>query len=486
MEGGRFQPLSSDEVEKIHLAAVKVLGETGVQIQDSDCRQILVNAGARLDKSSSRVLFAPEMILRALSTINREVVLYSRDGSMDLHLSGKRVHMGTGGAAVTVLDLYSGNIRDSRLLDLFDIGRLVDTLHHIHFYLRPVVARDLDNDVIDVNTFYACLAATRKHVMGGCYFADKVADIKEMAVMLAGSEEAFLSRPFISMNLGFMVSPLRFATETVETLTAAIRAGIPVSLVSAPLAGATAPAALAGTLVQVVAEELAGIVYAQLLKPGHPILMGGMPLVVDLRTGNMIAGTAELALMNAAAAQMAHYYGLPIYNSCGLTESKLPDIQAGFEKGLTSAVTALAGAQFNHHSAGMLESMLAVAYEQYVIDDDINGQVLRLVRGIEVNESTLSTEVIRDVCLGDGHFLGHPQTLELMNSEFHYPHTADRASRADWLSAGGASMRDRARDHARKVLDTHFPIYIPEELDSEIRSRFPIELAEASMKAAGS
>ncbi|MCS7041125.1 MAG: trimethylamine methyltransferase family protein, partial [Caldilineales bacterium] len=187
---------------------------------------------------------------------------------------------------------------------IYDIGRLVDTLDNIHFYLRPVVARDLDNEEIDINTFYAALTATNKHVMGGCYFARKVAEIKELGALIAGGEEAFLARPFLSLNLGFVVSPLRFAPETVETLTTAVRAGLPVALVSAPLSGATAPASLVGTLVQSIAEVLAGITYVQLLRPGHPLLMGAMPLVTDLRTGAMIGGCAELALMNAAAAQL--------------------------------------------------------------------------------------------------------------------------------------------------------------------------------------
>jgi len=368
--------------------------------------------------------------------------------------------------------------------DLYDIVRLVDSLNNIHFYLRPVVARDVDNEAIDINTFYACLAATGKHVMGGCYFPRKVADILRLGSLLAGSQEAFLARPFLSFNLGWVVSPLRFAPETVETLTAAVRAGIPVALVSAPLSGATAPASLVGTLVQVTAEELAGVVYVQLLRPGHPLLMGGMPLVTDLRTGGAIGGCAELALMNAASAQMTQFYGLPIYNTCGLTESKVPDAQAGFEKGLTVAVTALAGAEYNHHSAGMLESMLCVAYESYVIDDDMNGQVMRLVRGLDVTDETLSVDVIHDICLnGPGHYLGHEQTLRLMNTEYYYPHTADRTTRADWEARGSLDMRENARQQARETLRSHYPPPIPPAVDAEIRESFDIQLPAEVMRA---
>ncbi|MDX1522244.1 MAG: trimethylamine methyltransferase family protein [Anaerolineae bacterium] len=484
LEGGRYRPLSPTDVERIHDAALTVLARTGVEIMESECRQIMAQAGATVDKARNRVLLPRPMVEAALTTANRNVILYSKDGRTDLHLRDKRVHLGTGGAAVHVLDL-DGHVRESRLRDLYDIGRLVEGLQHIHFYLRPVVARDVSNHDIDINTFYACLTATNKHVMGGCYFPDKVAEIKRMGAIIAGSEAALLARPFLSFNLGVIVSPLRFAEETTETLTEAVRAGIPVALVAAPLSGATAPASLVGTLVQVIAEELAALTYVQLLRPGHPTLLGGMPLVTDLRTGGMIGGCAELALMNAASAQISQFYGLPVYNSCGITESKVPDIQAGFEKGLTTAVTALAGAQYNHHSAGMLESLLTVAYEQYIIDDDINGQVMRLVRGLEVTEESLSIEAIHEVCNGDGHYLGHPQTLALMNSEYHYPHTADRVTRADWHTAGGLDMAERARQQARQILESTFPDIVPEAVDRQLRNTFNILLPREVMMAGG-
>ncbi|MDW8327630.1 MAG: trimethylamine methyltransferase family protein [Anaerolineales bacterium] len=486
LEGGAYRPLTDEQVQRIHAAALTVLERTGVEVLESECRAILAQGGARVDAARNRVYLPRQMIEAALRLANRDVVLYSKDGKSDLHLRGKRVHLGTGGAAVLVLDLETGHARPSRLRDIYDIGRLVDTLDNIHFYLRPVVARDLDNEEIDINTFYAALTATNKHVMGGCYFARKVAEIKELGALIAGGEEAFLARPFLSLNLGFVVSPLRFAPETVETLTTAVRAGLPVALVSAPLSGATAPASLVGTLVQSIAEVLAGITYVQLLRPGHPLLMGAMPLVTDLRTGAMIGGCAELALMNAAAAQLSHFYGLPLYNSCGITESKVPDAQAGFEKGLTTAVTALAGAHYNHHAAGMLESLLCVAYENYVIDDDIGGQVMRLVRGLEVTEESLSLDVIHEVCTdGPGHYLGHAQTIRLMNTEYYFPHTADRNTRQMWEEAGSLDMRERARRKAREMLRTYFPTIVSDEVDAMIRERFPIRLPREVMLPGG-
>jgi trimethylamine--corrinoid protein Co-methyltransferase len=286
-------------------------------------------------------------------------------------------------------------------------------------------------------------------------------------------------RPFLSFITSWTVSPLRYAPETVEVLTEVVRQEMPVFLSSAPQSEATSPAALAGSLVQINAEELSGIVFTQLVRPSTPVVLGYVPSVSDLRTGNFVGGAPEFALMHAAVAQLGQFYNLPVYNSSGLTDAKVPDIQAGYEKGITGLAAALAGANYIHHSAGFLESMLTIAYEQYVIDDDVNGSIMRLVRGIEVTDETLSVDVIEQVCRGEGHYLGTQQSLELMNSEYYYPHTGDRQRRQDWEAAGSQNMRERARGRAREILRSHQPPPLPPGVDTAIRERFDIVLPPA-------
>jgi trimethylamine--corrinoid protein Co-methyltransferase len=482
LPGGQYQPLTPEQVARIQAAALAVLAETGVEVMPSPCRDVWQRAGARIDAEHNRVFVPAGLVEQALSTAARSVRLCGQTPEFDLELSGSRVYLGTGGAAVKVLHL-DGQVRPSRLRDIYDIGRLVDTLDHIHFYLRPVVARDLPNELLDVNTYYAALASTRKHVMGNSFTPQSVRDVLRLGGLIAGSEAALRERPFISWTNCWIVSPLRFAPETVAVLDAIVASGMPVAISSAPQAGATAPVTLAGTLVQLTAEQLAGITYINLLHPGHPVLLGYVPSVADLRTGSFTGGSAEFALMNAAAAQLAHAYGLPVYNSSALSDSKVPDVQAGYEKGLSTVTAALAGANFIHHSAGFLESLLAVAYEQYVIDDDINGSVMRMVRGIEVTDETLAVGVIDEVCRGEGHFLGHPQTLANMNTEYYYPHTADRSSRDAWEAAGSHDMRQRARQQAAEVLGRHWPTHLSPEVDAAIRAEFDIRLPIEQMRA---
>ena len=216
----------------------------------------------------------------------------------------------------------------------------------------------------------------------------------------------------------------------------AARLGFPVKMTNAAQAGATAPAALAGTLAQTVAESLAGIAMVQLAKKGAPVIWANWPFVSDLRTGAFSGGGGEIAVLNAASAQIARWYGLPNSVSGGMTDAKTMDAQYGYEKGMTDLAAGLAGADVVYESTGMIGSIVGCALEAYVIDDEILGSIRQVIRGIEITDDSLSVDVIRDVCLnGPGHFLGHAQTLDLMNSAYEYPALASREPADAWVEA---------------------------------------------------
>jgi trimethylamine--corrinoid protein Co-methyltransferase len=478
LEGGWYKPLKEGDVERIHKASLEVLERIGIEVQPSECRDIFEKAGARIDKANNRVFLPAAMVEDALAMARNEVVLHGRKPEHTINLSGTRVYMGTGGAAVKTIDPETQRVRESTLADVARIGRLCDALDNIHFYLRPCVARDIPSEDLDLNTYYAAVTNTTKHVTGNCFSVQSLRDVIEMCGMIAGGVEPLREKPFVSFVTCWTVSPLRYAPETVEVLTEAVRQDMPVFLSSAPQSGATSPAALAGSLVQINAEELSGLTYCQLIRPGAAAVLGYVPSVSDLRTGNFVGGAPEFGMMHAAAAQLGQFYNLPVYNSSGLTDSKIPDVQAGYEKGITGAAAALAGANYIHHSAGLLESMLTIAYEQYVIDDDINGSIMRMVRGIEVTDETLSIDVIEQVTKGEGHYLGTQQSLAMMNTEYYYPHTGDRQRRDDWENDGGLDMWQRSKEKAREILKTHEPEGISAEVDAAIRERFNIFLPE--------
>ncbi len=244
----------------------------------------------------------------------------------------------------------------------------------------------------------------------------------EMLHAIAGSEAKWRERPFVSQSNCFVVPPMKFATDACRCLEAAVAGGMPVLLLSAGQAGATAPASLAGALAQEVAEVLAGLVYVNAIKPGHPAIFGLWCFVSDLRTGAMSGGSPEQALLSAMAGQMAHYYDLTGGTASGMTDSKVADAQAGAEKALNHALVGNSGANLIYESAGMHASLLGFSLESLVIDNDVIGAAQRTIRGVRVDEETLSFETIRDVCLnGPGHYLGSEQTLAADGARLRLP-----------------------------------------------------------------
>ncbi len=197
----------------------------------------------------------------------------------------------------------------------------------------------------------------------------------------------------------------------------------------------------------------------------------------------MSGGSGEQALLSAACAQMAGFYDLPNSVPAGMTDSKLPDMQAGGEKGYTISLAAHAGASMIHECAGMQGSLMGTTFESYVLDNDLIGAILRTVRGVEVSEDTLSFDVIRDVVLGEGHFLGHAQTYSRMKTDYLYPDIADRRSISEWEDAGARDARDVARDKVRKILAENYPSHIPEQVDRQLRDTFNIILPRDRMFA---
>ena len=258
---------------------------------------------------------------------------------------------------------------------------------------------------------------------------------------------------------------------------------MPVLLLAAGQAGATSPAALAGALAQEVAEVLAGLVYVNLMVPGHPAIFGPWPFISDLRTGAMSGGSGEQAVLMAACAQMANFYDLPGGIAAGMADSKLPDAQSGLEKAYTNTLAGQAGANLVYEAAGMHASLLGCSYESFVIDDDMLGAIQRTIRGIEITEDSLSIEVMRRVCTeGPNHFLGDAQTMALMQKEYLYPQVADRSSPKEWAEQGSTDVLQRARSRVGDILSRHYPGHIDPALDAKIRERFPIRLPYENMK----
>jgi trimethylamine--corrinoid protein Co-methyltransferase len=468
--GGQYKPLTNEQVRQIHEASLTILEQTGVQVEEPEALELFAEAGA--DVAENRVRLPRSLVEDAIDEAPSRMVLAGRDPKHDLILEGAKVYIGTGGAALQVLDLEDGEIRKAVLEDVGQMARIVDALDNIHFYLIPIYPTDLSEEQVEISKYYASLANTTKHVQAGAYTSQGIHDVVAMCERIAGSPAALRERPIVSFITSWMVSPLMFATDVTTLLIEVCRQGLPVVLSAAPMAGSTSPVTLAGTLAQLNAEQLSGLTLTQLVNPGTPVLMGPIPATADMRSGKYLGGSVELGMGNAAIAQLGHFYEVPIYNSAGMTDSKLPDIQAGMEKMQSLIQDALAGANFIHHAAGMLEDMSTIAYEQFVIDNEMLGMAMRAVRGIEVDEDTLALEAIARVGPG-GHYLADEHTRRYMRTEHYYPSDVfDRHGRDEWANDGGKDAWTRAREAARQILKEHTPEPLDPAVDAWIHEQF--------------
>lgn len=476
MSGGTLRVLTDAQVAQIHEAALQALEVIGLADAPQSGIDAMVGVGAVLVLGEDRRIRFPRAVVEeALAKAARDITLMARDPRFDMHLSGTKVHFGTAGAAVHIVDAETNIYRESTAQDLHDAARLTQALDNVHFFQRPMVCRDIkDNLEMDLNTLYGAVAGTSKHI--GTSFSDPshVAPCMELIHMLAGGEEAWRARPFISNSNCFVVPPMKFATESCETMEMCIRAGMPVLLLSAGMAGATAPSTIAGAVVQATAECLAGLVYVNALSPGFPAIFGTWPFGLDLRTGAMCLGSGEQALMSAACAQMHQFYGLPGGAAGGASDAKGPDMQAGWEQMCSNVMAGLSGLNMVYEAAGMHASLLGFCLDSLVLSDDLIGQALRCVRGIEVNDETMALDQMAEVCLGgNGHYLGTDKTLALMETDFVYPRLGNRMSPKEWEEAGKPDLLINAAKRRKAILAEARSLIAP-ELDRAVRSKYPV------------
>ena len=464
--------LDAAGIVAVHETSLEILGSVGIKLESEEGQDVFRRAGAVIEDNI--VFISPSLLNRALSTAPANVTLAGHDGYPDLEVGDTRSFAGTGGAALRVLDLESGQSRAATLRDVYDIARLVDQLGNIDFFVRPVVPQDIPQESLDINKYYAALSGTGKHVMASVSTVESLRKTMEMAALVSGGVEALRKRPVVSFIASCCVSPLTLEPGTTAIMAELVRQQMPVVIGSAPMAGSTSPVTLAGTLAQMNAELLAGITYSQLVNPGAPVIYGAVPAIADMHSGGFSGGAVEFGMLNSAAAQMAQFYRLPVYNSAGVTDSRTPDIQAGYEKALSLLQSVHSGANLIHHAAGMLDSLRSVAYEQYIIDDDIIGMARRADGGIKVDEESLALEVIRKVA-HHGSFLTHKHTRRLLRRDRLFPRLGDRdhpkGEEGEFLDA-----RQRARRLAKELLANQPPSHIPPEIDQEIRCRFEILL----------
>ncbi len=466
-----YRPLDDKQIQTIHESTLEILRETGFEVHNERAWELYKRVASDVDTERRVVRLSEQAIADLLGSVPAEITMHGRKPENDLHLGSGNVYFGTGGTALNMYDYRSCGARPAQLSDLVDVIRLVDRLDNIDLMLLPTYPNELPVERVDINRFAAGLAYTSKHVMGGVYTSDGIRDVISCAQQVAGSPEKLRREPFISM-ITCGISPLRLDDKYGGFMMQVAESGIPAVVPAEPLCGATAPMSLAGTLVVQNCDALINVMLTQLVNPGTPVVYGCVASSTDLRDLNYLGGPVESGLLNAATAQLAQHYGVPFYATAGISDSKTLDAQCGYESAVNNLLVAMAGADFIHDAAGLMEFALTVSTEKLVIDNEILGMARRAVEGIKVDESTLALDVIKQVGPG-GNFLTTRHTRRHMHREHYRPQLSDRDKRPAWESQGEQDIAEQAHETVRRVLSAPVHRYLSDAKLDELVGLFP-------------
>jgi len=476
--GVRFEMFSPDQLEEMFWGVLHVLEYTGLDVMHEEAREILKNAGAWVD--GTRVRLPNYLVRKSLEMAPRSFTLFARDGNPenDIHIGPGRAHFGPGPTCVQFIDVETQERRPYMKSDVPLVAKVVDALPNIDFCESLGTVSDVHHDLGALYEFAGMFPQTSKPIVAWSYDKDDSAGIHEIAVAEAGGQEAFEKRPTY-VHYCEPLSPLITTTESVDKLLFAARHRVPLIFTPCPLAGGTAPVTAAGIIIQAAAESWMGLTIAQAVQPGLPFIMGGVLSVMDMSAMILAYGAPELSLMMAGITELAHYVGLPLWQTGGCTDSKTFDAQAMIEGSLSCYFSAMTGGDLTH-DVGYTESAMTGSVFQLAAMDEAIGYTRRITRGIEVNEETLAVDVIHNVG-PNGHYLKEKQTRRYFKSEFWYPNLHDRRNYEEWDMMGRMTMKDRTIARVQDILFTHKPSPIKPETEKVIQK--VLEEAEARVRA---
>ena len=464
--------LSQEEVEAVHEATLEILEITGVLVQNREARERFVAHGCRVDGETAIVRFPRAVVEEHRQSFPPTFALHGRDPDLDRTLPDDGPLMMTGSAAPDIVDPETGEVRRSTSADIARIAHLVNELPGYDVFSIATTASDAPPGRQGFTRFYPAVKHCLKPIRVSAPDLADADDVLEMAALIAGGEEAFWERPFVTFVYCATISPLTMDIESTERLMRFAERGIPSQSVVTPNAGVSAPLTLLGTLAVANAEFLAQSLLVQMSRPGTPLLYDALPTVTDMRAGAYAPGGIETGILAMGCAQMARFYGVPSAGFVGMTNAKVNDAQAGFETGLSAMAGVLGGLDLLA-MGGLLDALMAFDFGKAVVDHEIALMLKRVVRGMEFSPDNLALDLIAEV--GPGNiFADRRHTLKRMRTAAVLPEIADRRPRDQWLGAGGQDTHSRAVARANEILRKDNPAVFAPEVDAAIRSRFQI------------
>ena len=445
-----MEVLTADQLEAIHLTSLRILEELGVELRSPRACDIMRAAGAKVDDASGMVRIDRGLVAQALAAAPRSFTLTPRNPARQVTFGGNHVNFGLVAGPPNVHDRERGR-RSGNLSDYCDFIRLAQYFNAIHVIGNQVCApielpaNSRHMDAYRANIRYSDLAF---HV--SAIGAGRALDgIRMMAIARGITLEEMAASPgvitIISVN-----SPRRFDEGMSEGLVAMAAHGQPVVITPFTLMGAMAPVSLAAALAQQNAEALFGVVLAQLVRPGTPVMYGAFTSNVDLRSGAPAFGTPENAKANVASGQLARRYGLP-YRTSNASASNAADAQGAYETEMSLWGAVLGHANLIYHAAGWQEGGLTASFEKLILDVEMLQLMMHFLEPVQVDEAELGFEAIRGVKTG-GHFFGEPHTLERYEHAFYEPLVSNWQSYENWQIAGGRDATERATEIWKRAL----------------------------------
>ncbi|OGV95911.1 hypothetical protein A2W24_01100 [Microgenomates group bacterium RBG_16_45_19] len=457
-----FRVLFDEGVQEIHRTVTRVLSEVGVEFPHEHAQSVFRKAGAKVD--GKRVRIPPELLMETLNMAPTSFTFYNRDGSPAMNLAPFEVHFGTYGTAPYWYNPNTGRRELSTLDTIAVTARICDALPNIEWSMPMGVPSDVEAPIADRYQFFQAVTNNTKTLYSSTYTAEGMKDVVEMAAIVAGGIDNLREKPFFTTGIN-PGSPLRYDHEVAGKLIVMAEAGLPMLFNPMPMAGATTPTTMASTIVIALAEGLAGIVLAQLINPGVPVVTGGVLAIMDMRTSVITYGAPELSLMMAGITEMCRFYGVPSYGTAGCTNSKVVDPQAAVEATNSLLTSAYAGSNMIH-DVGLLDTGMTVSLEAFVLGDEIIKLVRRIMGGLEVNEETLAYDLIAEVGPG-GHFLDKPHTLRHFRENHNSP-LINRQNYEDWMTSGSKTMNDRLTEKVQDILVHHHPQSLSDDVVREM------------------
>ena len=456
--------LSHDDVETIHKSSLNLLEDTGVKVYSDKALKILENSAATVDSDKRVAKFPSYLVEEALRKCPRTFRLCARNPKLDITLDGRHIYGTTDGAATSVIDLETGERRMPTKEDVAKTAIIADSLEYINTYYTCATPMEVSKSMHILHEYEAAVNNTEKHFISGATDDPKATEyLIEMAATVVGDEEELRKRAIIS-SVACMASPLVIPQEAIEPSIELGKYGLPVELMTMPIAGANAPFTIAGSVLIGNVQLLAGNTILQMANPGTPIMYSSYPLSMDVKTGAFSVAFPEATLITAGHLQMAKHYGLPAFGGGTISSAKVPDEHAAYEKATSSLLCGLAGSDMCG-TIGLLENYSVLSYEQMIVDYEMFTMIMKMIEGISVNDDTLAVDLIRRVG-HEGHFLAEKHTL-LHSREAWVPKITDARPYQTWKDAGAKSVVERAREKVREILKTHKP----ELLDKSVREK---------------